>query len=126
MYKSDYKFFERAVDLALNGEHRVRVGALAVARGKPVAGAWNVVRNTSPVDYRDMTEHAEMACLMMVSKRLKPATTLYVARINKAGDYMPSLPCPRCRVILRTAGIKAVVFCGEAQILHKLSLNWES
>lgn len=110
MYKSDIKFLERAAELAENGEHRVRVGALAVSKGKPLAGAWNTIRNTSPVGFVDISVHAEVACIEMLSYQILPRTTLYVVRINKAGEIMPSEPCPRCLTFLEAANIRSIVY----------------
>ena len=108
IYKNDYKFWKQAYDLARNGEHRVRVGCLGVVSGIPTAGAWNRIRNVANVDFTDISIHAEMACINQISERQQPRTTLYIARINKKGQALPSHPCKRCLEKLITLDVKSV------------------
>lgn len=122
IYNSDLRFFKKAATLALSGEHRVRVGCLAVCKGKPVAGAWNTIRNTSPVKFKDMTIHAEMACLNQVSYRLHSSTYLYVARISKANELLPSYPCAKCMKKLMKTDLKGIYFFDESGRITKETL----
>lgn len=109
VYKNDTDWWMKAFELAKFGEHRVKVGCLAVVRGNPVAGTWNTLRNyESNVNFTEMTVHAEMACLSLVSERLRPSATFYIARIGKSGYSLPSHPCDRCMVELKRAGIKYI------------------
>jgi len=102
--------FARAVEMAQNGEHRVRVGAIAAIGNTQISGAFNTLRNSTLVEYGFQTTHAEMACLDMVSFAKRSKVTLYVARIDANGKLRPSFPCERCLKSIMSQQIKDVVF----------------
>jgi len=56
------------------------------------------------------THHAETACILGLDKSITSGGTLYVARINKAGDWKMSKPCSMCHEVLKFVGIKRVVY----------------
>lgn len=103
IYIQDHHWFQKALELAENGQHRVRVGAYVVAKGKPIAGAFNTYRNSpNTTNYGNATHHAEFNVVRLVSPRLLPISTLYVARLNQSDDAVPSKPCDKCMVLLHT------------------------
>lgn len=109
--QKDMQCYNGAVALARNGEHRVRVGALAVVSGKKVAGAFNTFRNDpANTSYRNATYHAEMNALCQVSERLLSRVTLYIARLDIFHNQKPSAPCKYCDALCRDMGIKAIVY----------------
>lgn len=55
-----------------------------------------------------LSEHAEMAALRKCT-RTKGAT-IFVARVNKHGEERMSRPCPKCMNLLKSAGIKKIVY----------------
>jgi tRNA(Arg) A34 adenosine deaminase TadA len=118
----DRKLYYRAARLCLQSDYHIRCGALAAVNSKVLAGAFNTVRNDAKnTPYGTATYHAEFNCLRMVPDRLLTRTTLYVARVDKAGKRMPSRPCNRCMGELELKGIRVVVyFDGEFIIKEKL------
>lgn len=57
--------------------------------------------------------HAEVAAIVKC-KRLDKAWKIYVARIDKQGNFQYSAPCPSCSLAIKMSGIKKVEFtCGE-------------
>lgn len=98
----------------------MRHGAVLVRGGSVLSTGINRNRNHPLVfdpieDARDSAStHAEMVAL----RKRWPATlrgaTLYVARINKAGESRMSRPCNRCYMELVRAEIKEIVFTTNA------------
>lgn len=111
--KTNIKIFESAYELAQNGQHRVRVGAVVARKGTPLAGAFNTVRNDSPVDFKDQTYHAETNCLnsLMYEQVKRGGLTLYICRIGRRGELLPSYPCWRCmRFIHDQKAVSKLIF----------------
>lgn len=48
--------------------------------------------------------HAELACIIKAAKKNPSKCTLYVARIGKSGKPLDALPCPSCRLAIKSAG----------------------
>lgn len=111
MFAKDFERFSKAARLAENGEHRTRVGCVAVVGGKIVSGAFNTHRNSQNiVPYSFATYHAETNTLAGVPYEQLPRTVLYVARISKSGELLPSKPCWRCTEQIKRSGIKTVIY----------------
>lgn len=108
----DEMFFSRAFELARFGEHRVRVGCLAVNKSTPIAGTWNTIRNatTNGVPYTAHTNHAEASCINLVPYLRRSKITLYVCRIDSNDLLKPSKPCKHCMTVIRGNRVKEVIF----------------
>jgi deoxycytidylate deaminase len=52
--------------------------------------------------------HAELSALVNL-KDYDKAETIYVARVNKKGQPLPSHPCPICQMAIKDAGITKIV-----------------
>lgn len=58
------------------------------------------------------TMHAEEVCIQKVSKIKKnilSKSTIYIAKIDRNGNYKNSHPCDNCQRIIRKYNIKKVV-----------------
>ncbi|MFL6650254.1 MAG: tRNA adenosine(34) deaminase TadA [Sulfurifustaceae bacterium] len=97
----DFRFMQRALDLARRAEEEgeVPVGAVLVRDGDVVGEGWN-----RPIGTRDPTAHAEIVALRTAAERLDnyrlPGSTLYVTLE----------PCPMCAGALVHARVARVVF----------------
>lgn len=120
----DEEFFKRAFELAKLGEHRVRVGCLAVSKSTPLCGSFNKIRNitTKGVEYTAHTYHAEQNVLAMIPYRLVNSSTLYVCRIDGNNDLKPSKPCFRCRKKINKAGIKEIVYWNRKILKERIPI----
>ena len=109
--KDEY-FFTKAWELASYGEHRVRVGCVAVIKSTPIAGSFNTIRNTtvSGVPYTAHTNHAEENCISMIPYLSRSKATIYICRIDSEGALKASKPCKHCLRLIRRHQIKEVVF----------------
>lgn len=105
----------RAVRVAQTSSYRWQHGAV-VAKGNKVLGfAPNKFRNAPLVDEHNVSDHAERAIireLLKVREDLR-GCTIYIARVNKAGETTISRPCPDCMKSIVTAGIKEIVYTNE-------------
>lgn len=125
----DRVFFYRAKRLAKHSDYPTyRVGAFAAHNNKALAGGFNTIRN-DPTGRHDRTMfgnatyHAEYNCLRAVPERLLSRITLYVARIDKAGRLRPSRPCPSCRSVIDSYGVREVVYWNGEFIIKEV-LPW--
>lgn len=120
--RRDHAYYIRAERLCRLSTYSIRVGAFAAHNGKALAGAFNTVRNVpKPGTYGGATYHAEFNCIRMVPPRLLSRITLYVARINKMGEKMPSCPCDRCLHFLYNNDVREICyFNGSVLVKERL------
>lgn len=113
--KRHENLIKRAVRVAHNSTYRWKHGAV-VAKGNKVLGwAPNKFRNAPLVDEKNVSDHAERATLRELLKTREDlrGCTIYIARINRAGDTAMSRPCPDCMKAIIDAGIKEIVYTNE-------------
>jgi deoxycytidylate deaminase len=105
----------RSIAVAQRSEYRWQHGAV-VAKGNKVIGfAPNRFRNAPAVDEHNVSFHAEAAVIRELLKTYPDlkGTTIYIARINKAGNTAMSRPCINCMKLIVDAGIKEIVYTNE-------------
>lgn len=51
--------------------------------------------------------HSELAALVKLKGR--KADKIFIARVNRKNEAVPSQPCPICRMAIRDAGIKEII-----------------
>ena len=106
----------RAIKVASTGNLKHRHGAVIYKSGRVLAVGINTQRNAdtsaSVMPSDAYTVHAEQAAINSLTRAvgLTEGATLYVVRINRAGDTMLSLPCSDCLIAITAAGIKRVVY----------------
>lgn len=103
--RQDERLFQQAVVMASAGEPHVRVGVVLSQGRRPYAWECN---HSGPTRGEVFPKgHAEMRVLKVV----RPKSTLYVARIDRAGTLMPSHPCQLCTDdIMLNGNIRKVVY----------------
>ena len=62
------------------------------------------------------TLHAELGCILGLEKNVTQGATIYVVRINRAGQYRMSKPCNMCRAALQHCGINRVFYSTEDSV----------
>ncbi|MGW2207542.1 cytidine deaminase [Streptomyces sp. NPDC001774] len=102
------RLLQRAMREAQRSQCRYRVGALLVAGSRILSCSPNVPRNRPTIDFRHATFHAEEAAL----RRVRNATglTIYIVRINAAGESVLARPCGRCQHALAAAGVSRALY----------------
>lgn len=112
----DIDFYYEAVKLTKASEYTTKVGCLSAKGNKRLALAVNTVRNPAKnVPYGEATTHAEMNVLHMLNSTAR--VTLYIARVGKLMQELPSRPCHRCMLEIRNSGIKEIVYLDK---FHKV------
>ena len=56
------------------------------------------------------TVHAEIGCILGMPRDVTDGADLYVCRINRAGEFRNSKPCPMCHGALKHVGVKRVYY----------------
>jgi tRNA(Arg) A34 adenosine deaminase TadA len=120
LLERDIKGINVAIMLAHYSDYPIRVGAVAYHNSKRLAGAFNTLRNSAKnSEFGTATYHAEHNCLRGVPYRFLSKATLYVARLGKMGEALPSRPCSKCRILLADMGVPEVVYRNSEGILVK-------
>lgn len=107
--KTHDRYIQRAVTLAGTSQYRWMLGSIIVNNGNVLSWSTNLYRNPPSVNHYHATTHAEMAALRQCLNAARGGT-VYVARVNNAGDPRLARPCFSCIKGLTDAGIKRIVF----------------
>lgn len=109
----DEQMLARAIDVAKVSTEKHKHGALIYRNGRVLGIGVNRARNSHPtmeIPTNAYTYHAEIIAMSLVTHTTLQGSTIYVARVNKAGKPLNSLPCRRCLIKLVSSGIKRVVY----------------
>tara|TARA_B100000131_G_scaffold90220_1_gene86926 strand:- start:16998 stop:17432 length:435 start_codon:yes stop_codon:yes gene_type:complete len=109
--------FELARNVAHNSTYgNIRHGAVLVRGGSVLNASFNK-ENFSSFGNRfrrsgqgPATVHAELGCVLGLSRDSTTGADIYVCRINKEGEFRSSKPCPMCHEALRHVGVKRVYY----------------
>lgn len=110
----------RAIKKAVQSKCKQQHAAIIVKGGRVLGIGVNQVHNylhsTCVTGIEDdairnlISTHAEVAAIKQVKKEHLKGATLYVARISPGGNVSYSRPCARCEQIIRSVGIKEIVY----------------
>lgn len=119
--KSDQRFLDKACVLADNSDCHFRHGAILRKSGKTLAVGINYDVNDPAYLEDDVAAthasvHAEIAALNACKKANVVGSTIYVARISKAGEPAMSKPCENCAKALKEAGVKKVFYTIDSEM----------
>lgn len=93
----DEKYFKVAATVAAVSDYSTKVGCVAAKGNKLICSASNRLRNPAKnVPWKEATTHAEINVLRLIGFDGARKLTLYIARLNKSGQTMPSRPCVTC------------------------------
>ena len=123
-------YFDLAKRVAQQSKHdHFKHGAVLVKGGAVINTSYNKdkyksfgnrFRNTKTCGHA--THHAELGCILGLDKSTTQGTTMYVARVNRQGDFRLSKPCDMCEEILRFCGVKKVVYTTGHRVAKKIKL----
>lgn len=85
------------------------MGSVIVNNGNVLSWSTNRFRNHPSINHYHASYHAEMAALRKCLKAAKGGT-VYIARVNNAGDPRLAKPCFSCLKGLTDAGVARIVF----------------
>jgi deoxycytidylate deaminase len=105
--KSEHRFLQMAMGVALESKCRFRHGAVVVKHGTVLGSSPNIYKNDPKnVDYQHSQIHAEIAALKKAGWPSR--VTVYVARVNGFGTARLSKPCANCQEVLDAHKVKVV------------------
>jgi tRNA(Arg) A34 adenosine deaminase TadA len=115
----DRSYMEMAIQEAFNADRffRARHGAVLIKGGSLISRGYNKNSHCSfGGRFRNLfvkgepTLHAELACVLGISRGKTSGATIYVVRLDKDDHLRMSKPCPMCMAALRFVGVNKVVF----------------
>lgn len=111
------RYFQTAKNVACDSVYgKIRHGAVLVKGGSVINTACNKDHFNSfadrfrPHDCGPATKHAEVHCILGLTKQQTAGADMFVCRINRRGDFRMSKPCMMCHIALKNAGIKRVFY----------------
>jgi deoxycytidylate deaminase len=114
--EDDYKiprFLKIAYRAAKKSTGEYRLGAVLVQRGKPISVGYNKYNRTNKLAKKFFgvpSIHAECDALHKAGATNIRGSVVYVARVRPRGELALSRPCDNCMNLLRTKGIRRVVY----------------
>jgi deoxycytidylate deaminase len=104
-----------AVKEAFKSTFKQRIGAVVEKNGRILSTAHNSVRYKRGRFLKKWKNslHAEQAALLALSPRDRKRSSLHVARVLKNGELANACPCPVCREMIITCGVKEVFYTNE-------------
>lgn len=103
--RRDERLFNQASVMATLGQAHVRVGAVLARGRRPYVWEHNVSGPTPGEPFH--LGHAEARA---VARSVREKSTIYVARIDRAGTLMPSMPCLTCHETLSRSPVTRIVY----------------
>ena len=111
------RYFDLTKNVAFNSQYgKIRHGAVLIKGGSVKNVSFNKDKYNSFGDrFRDKgrgpaTVHAELGCILGLSRSVTSGSDLYVCRINKNGEFRYSKPCSMCHDALKHVGVKRVYY----------------
>ena len=111
------RYFDLGRNIAYNSPYgKIRHGALLIRGGSIINASFNKDNYTSfgsrfrSAGHGHATVHAEIGCVLGLSRSTTSGADIYVCRINKEGDFRNSKPCAMCHEALKHVGIKRVYY----------------
>ena len=111
------RYFGLAKNVAFNSSYgKIRHGAALVKGGSVKNVSFNKDSYNSfgnrfrTKDRGPATMHAELGCILGISRNVTAGADLYVCRINNNGDFRYSKPCAMCHDALKHVGVKRVYY----------------
>ena len=103
-----------AVSEATRSEHEFQHGAAVFKNGKIIQSGKNQFCDSNRVKHfkskRIWSIHAEMNALGGLPKNITRGASLVVVRVTKRGDLSCSKPCVICMTLIKSAGIKNLIY----------------
>lgn len=123
MNKTDYRYFDKARQIAAISDYRhIHIGCVAVYQGQVIGIGCNC-NKTHPRQkiynkYRDQSEcllpklHAEMSCINQIRNQEVnfARVKLYIYRIRQDRPHGLARPCPSCMAAIKDLGIREIYY----------------
>lgn len=115
----DEKFLNIAINESLKSPVLHKHGCVAVVNGKLIAKGYNNYRTQFKFREKTFSCHAEIDTLRKIKNdKLIKKVTLYIARVNKKGEYKNSAPCVDCFKNIKN--VKRIVYTQDMNTCFKV------
>lgn len=120
--KSEMSYLNCAKQVSTQSNHKHKIGCVIVDGHRIISSGCNSDTKTLPlqskIDFQHLNcestgkVHAETEALIYFIRRhlSLPNATLYTFRQHKDGSYGCAKPCPRCIHLIKSVGIKKIVY----------------
>ena len=68
------------------------------------------------------TVHAELGCILGLSRNVTVGADIYVCRVNRQGKFRNSKPCAMCHEALKHVGVKRVYYTTNEDVIEMYKL----
>jgi tRNA(Arg) A34 adenosine deaminase TadA len=123
------RYFELARNLALKSSYgKIKHGAILVKGGNVFSGSPNKENYNAfgsrfrHPDRGPATLHAELGCILGMSRNVTQGATVYVARVSTTGEFRMSKPCEMCHAALKHVGIRRVIYTKNSEEIESYKL----
>tara|TARA_S200002703_G_scaffold131427_1_gene118972 strand:- start:412 stop:825 length:414 start_codon:yes stop_codon:yes gene_type:complete len=112
----EYRSLKMAAKVAEQSDYgKYKHGAVLVKGGSVMNFSSNSKNHTSfgqrfRTDPGMATHHAETSCVLGMNREATAGSTVYVARVNRKGQWRMSKPCSMCHEVMKFVGVKRVVY----------------
>ena len=127
--KKIHRYFELSRNIAYNSPYgKLRHGAVLVKGGSILNASFNKDNFSSfGARFRHMsrghaTVHAELGCILGLSRASTSGSDIYVCRINRDGEFRYSKPCAMCHEAMKHVGIKRVYYTTNEDTIEMYKL----
>ena len=104
-------WIDRAITEAVKATGTYKLGAVVVSGNRVLATGFNRKRNDPKYCEKGWSIHAEVSAIRKLKNRpFGPKTTIYVARITRAGKIAMAKPCETCEKAVYESGIKRIIY----------------
>jgi len=116
-----------AVSEATRSEHSFKHGAAVFKNGKIIQSGRNQFCDMNRIrhfkSHRIWSIHAEMNALGGLPKHMTRGASIAIVRVTKSGDLSCSKPCVICMTLIKSAGIKNLIYSTGINKMKTVKLN---
>jgi deoxycytidylate deaminase len=104
-------FLKLARNSAKHSTFKIKVGAVLAMSGRALSVGFNKIKYCSRYSHlQEQSLHAEMSCLKTCGRDYVDKATIFVYRETKNGKPAMSRPCEKCKNVLKSVGVKRMVY----------------
>lgn len=133
MIHSNIKITNKLTDLLIAAKEqaelslfRQRHGAILVRGNRIINKAFNSGKFSAFAERFNKdkrffaSRHAELNCILGISKKLTTGSIIVVVRINKENKFRNSYPCQMCQSVCAFVGITKIIYTADENTINEI------
>lgn len=105
------RFFAIAKAMSIHSDHHThKIGTAIIKKNRVISTGYNKLKTHPSAKNPFSMTHAELDCILGVSKEDLLGSDIYVFRQQSNGNIACSKPCKHCQQLILSAGIKNVFY----------------